>query len=239
MKKNKKVNPELATAVANMMKNGELKTLADLNDLVKQLSSSFIESALQGELDDHLGYERSSQEKKETTDRRNGTYTKVLKTSVGPITVDIPRDRDGSYEPMLVPKDMYDVDMAQSTISAITDKVIPVMEEWRNRALEEYYPFLYVDCIYVNMKHSSENQIRKHAVYVILGINQDGHKEVLGLWIDPSESKSTWLNILESLKSRGVKDVGFIMMDGVSGLYCALNEELNQIYSNQVLQSIL
>lgn len=204
MKKNKKVNPELATAVANMMKNGELKTLADLNDLVKQLSSSFIESALQGELDDHLGYERSSQEKKETTDRRNGTYTKVLKTSVGPITVDIPRDRDGGYEPMLVPKgcssingfeekiialyadgmsqtdisvaikDMYDVDMAQSTISAITDKVIPVMEEWRNRALEEYYPFLYVDCIYVNMKHSSENQIRKHAVYVILGINQDG-----------------------------------------------------------------
>ena len=248
MKKNKKVNPELATAVANMMKNGELKTLADLNDLVKQLSSSFIESALQGELDDHLGYERSSQEKKETTDRRNGTYTKVLKTSVGPITVDIPRDRDGSYEPMLVPKgcssingleekiialyadgmsqtdisaaikDMYDVDMAQSTISAITDKVIPVMEEWRNRALEEYYPFLYVDCIYVNMKHSSENQIRKHAVYVILGINQDGHKDVLGLWMDPSESKSTWLNILESLKSRGVKDVGFIMMDGVSGL---------------------
>lgn len=137
-------------------------------------------------MDDHLGYERSSQEKKEITDRRNGTYTKVLKTSVGPITVDIPRDRDGSYEPMLVLKgcnsingleekvmalysdgisqadisavaikDLYDVDLAQSTISAITDKVIPVMDEWRNRALQEYYPLIYVDCIYVNMKRGS------------------------------------------------------------------------------------
>ena len=248
MKQKKTVNPELASAIANMMKSGELKTLADLSDLIKQLSSSFIESALQGELDAHLGYERSSQEKKETTDRRNGTYTKILKSSVGPLTVDIPRDRDGSFEPILVPKgcssingleekiialyadgmsqadisatikDMYDVDLSQSTISAITDKVIPVMDEWRNRSLDEYYTFLYVDCIYVNMKRSSDNQTGKHAVYVILGINQDGYKDVLGLWLDPSESKSTWLNILESLKNRGVKDVSFIMMDGVSGL---------------------
>lgn len=81
-------------------------------------------------------------------------------------------------------KDMYDVDLSQSTISAITDKVIPVMDEWRNRTLDEYYTFLYVDCIYVNMKRSSDNQTGKHAVYVILGINQDGHKDVLGLWMD-------------------------------------------------------
>lgn len=88
------------------------------------------------------------------------------------------------------------------------------MDEWPNRALQEYYPLLYVDCIYVNMKRGSENQVGKHAVYVVLGINQDGHKEGLGLWMELGESKSTWLNILEGLKTRDVKDVGFITMDG-------------------------
>lgn len=115
-------------------------------------------------------------------------------------------------------KELYDVDQAQSTISAITDKVIPAMDEWRNRTLQEYYPLLYVVCIYVNMKRGSENQVGKQSVYVVLGINQDGHKDGLGLWMEPGESKSTWLNILEGLKTRGVKVVGFIMMDGVSGL---------------------
>lgn len=132
-------------------------------------------------------------------------------------------------------KDLFDVDLAQSTISAITDKVIPVMGEWRNRALQEYYPLLYVDCIYVNMKRGSKNQVGKHAVYVILGINQDGHKDGLGLWMEPGESKSTWLNILESLKTRGVKDVGFIMMDGVSGL----EEVVKIIFPEAIVQPVL
>lgn len=253
---------ELASAIANMMKSGELRTLADLNEVVKQLSSSFIEGALQGELDAHLGYQKSYQGEKATTDRRNGYYTKALSTSFGPITVDVPRDRDGTYEPMLVPKgqtsingleekiialyadgmsqsdisstikDMYDVDLSQATISSITDKVIPIMEEWRNRALDEYYPFVYVDCIYVKMKSPETHHVTNHAVYVILGISDDGHKDILGLWLDPSESKSTWLNILESLKNRGVKDISFIMMDGVSGL----EDGVKMIFPNTMVQ---
>ena len=204
------------------------------------------EKMLQGELNNHLGYDAHSKEPKEHDNRRNGYGNKTLKTSFGEVAIDVPRDREASFEPELIPKrkrdvsdiegkvlsmyargmsqrdiaatveDIYGFDISHEMISDITDAVLPELEEWQARPLAKCYAFLFVDCMYVTLRENYE--AKEYAVYTILGYDLKGNKEILGLWLNQTESKNRWMQVFDELKARGVEDVFFISMDGVSGL---------------------
>jgi len=186
-----------------------IKTEADLNDFRKMLTKVTVETALNAEMDDHLGYDRH--EKTKAGNSRNGYSSKTLKTEDGTFVVETPRDRDGSFEPQLVRKhqtrfasmddkilslyrkgmtmrevvetfkEMYDADVSASLISKVTDSVIDRVVEWQSRPLDEVYPIVYLDCIVLKIRQ--DKQVINKAVFMALGVNLDGHKELLGLWI--------------------------------------------------------
>lgn len=247
-------------AIANGCANG---SITDVQETMREALGIAVEQMLKGELDSHLGYNRSFQGAKQTTDRRNGYSSKTVKTNLGEIVIDVPRDRDGSFEPSLLGtyktdlcgiddkiyslygmgmsqsdiaktiSEIYHCEISQAMVSCIIARLTPVIQEWRSRRLESVYAVVYVDCIYVSMNSQEASQpASKHAVYVIMGINMEGKKDILGLWIDPTESKSKWLNILDSLKERGVEDIFFMCMDGLSGL----EEGVKTIFPNTVVQ---
>lgn len=222
------------------------ESVEDMNDALKDLFGPLFESMLQGEMKHHLGYESNDKGPKKTNNRRNGYTQKTLKTTQGEVEIESPRDRDGSFEPVLIPKrkkdvsaiedkvlamyargmsqrdisqtieDIYGFSVSHEMISDITDVILPELEEWRMRPLKKCYPFLFVDCMYVSLRQ--EYEVNQVAVYVILGYDLEGNREILGLWLSPTESKNQWMQIFDELKSRGMEDVFFISMDGVSGL---------------------
>jgi transposase-like protein len=222
------------------------KTAEDMNDALKDIFGPMIEEMLKAELDYHLGYESNDKGAKSSENRRNGYGTKTVKTEQGETQIKVPRDRDGSFEPQVVQKrqndisrieqqviSMYAKGMSQrdiskviegiygfsvshEMISQITDRIMPMVEEWRNRPLNKCYAFLFVDCMYVKIRQ--DYQAKECAVYSILGYALDGSKELLGIWLSESESKNFWMQIFDEIKARGVEDVFFICMDGVSGL---------------------
>lgn len=221
-------------------------SVEDMNDAMKDIFGPLFEGLLKGEMDHHLGYDSNDKGPKETENRRNGYGEKTLKTSYGAVPIEVPRDRDGSFEPQLVPKrkkdvseienkvlamyargmsqrdisstieDIYGFSVSHEMISDITDAILPEVEEWRNRPLKKCYTFLFVDCMYVTMR--SDYEAKETAVYSILGYDLTGQKEILGLWLNPTESKNYWMQVFDEIKARGVEDVFFISMDGVSGL---------------------
>lgn len=218
----------------------------EMQDALKDIFGPMFEAMLQGEMDDHLGYESNDRGAKDTENRRNGYTEKTVKSTMGDIDIRTPRDRDGSFDPRLIPKrskdvsgiedkvlamyargmsqrdiaetieDIYGFEISHETISHITDRVIDTAKEWQNRPLKQFYTFLFVDCLYVNIRKDMET--KNCAVYVILGYDINGIKDVLGIWIGESEGKHYWMQIFDELKGRGVEDVLFISMDGVSGL---------------------
>ncbi len=222
------------------------KTVAEMQDALKDIFGPMFEAMLQGELDAHLGYESNERGEKPTADRRNGYSKKTLKTTAGNVEVRVPRDRDGSFTPRLVEKrqrdvsaiegkvlglyskglslrdirdtieDIYGFALSHEAISSITDRVLEEVEEWQNRPLKKLYTFMFVDCLYGTLRKDYE--VKKCAVYVILGYDIDGKKEILGIWLNETESKHHWMQIFDELKKRGVEDVLYLSMDGVSGL---------------------
>ena len=210
--------------------------------------------------DSHLGYDINDHGYKETTNRRNGYIHKNVNTAYGEITVDVPRDRDATFEPQLIPKrtkdisgiedkvlamygkgmsqrdiadtieDIYGFEISHETISTITDRVIDTANEWQNRPLKKFYTFLFVDCLYVSIR--KEMETKNCAVYVILGYDVNGVKDILGIWIGESEGKHYWMQIFDEIKARGVEDILFISMDGVSGL----EEGARSIFKDVVVQ---
>lgn len=232
----------------------------EMQDALKDIFGPMFEAILQGEMDSHLGYKNNDHDYKETTDRRNGYSQKTLKTSMGEVPINVPRDRDATFDPQLVPKrtrdvsgiedkvismyargmsqrdisdtieDIYGFEVSAETISNITDRVLEEAEEWQNRPLKKFYSFLFVDCMYVTIKQDFD--AKDYAVYVILGYDVNGIKDILGLWISESEGKHNWMQIFDELKSRGVEDILFISMDGVSGL----EEGAKSIFPNVVVQ---
>jgi transposase-like protein len=219
--------------------------------LIKQLSKALIERAMQAELGEELGYEKSKSGEKETENRRNGTSKKTLRTDQGPMEIEVPRDRKGDFEPQIVPKhqrewrglddkilsmyslglstraiqenlkDIYNVDVSPELISRVTDEIKGMVEEWRNRPLESFYPVLFFDALRVNIRE--EGQVVKKAVYLALAIGLDGQKEVLGLWIEQNEGSKFWLGIMNELKNRGVNDILLAAVDGLTGFPDAIN----------------
>lgn len=255
-KKNKKDN----TIVNKTLEEYDPKSVEDVQDALKEVFGPLFEAMLQGEMDHHLGYKNNNKDFKNTSNRRNGYGSKTLKTTMGEIEIDVPRDRDASFEPEVIPKrtrdvssietkvlsmyakglsqrdisetikDIYGFSISHEKISDITDAILPEIEEWQQRPLDRCYPFVFVDCMYTTIRNQYE--VRDYAVYTILGYKMNGSKEILGIWLNETESKNRWMQIFDEIKSRGVEDIFFISMDGVSGLEAGSKS----IFPNVVVQ---
>ena len=242
----KKRNSDAEKLAESILNAYQPESVDDMQDALKEVFGPLFEKMLQGELNNYLGYDAHSKEPKEHDNRRNGYGNKTLKTSFGEVAIDVPRDREASFEPELIPKrkrdvsdiegkvlsmyargmsqrdiaatveDIYGFDISHEMISDITDAVLPELEEWQARPLAKCYAFLFVDCMYVTLRENYE--AKEYAVYTILGYDLKGNKEILGLWLNQTESKNRWMQVFDELKARGVEDVFFISMDGVSGL---------------------
>ena len=256
----KKRNPSSEALAAEIMKNYKPETVEDMQDALKDIFGPLFEAMLEGELTGHLGYEKHSKNAKSTNNRRNGSNPKTLKTSYGEVEINSPRDRDGSFEPELIKKrqtdvsaienkvlgmyargmsqrdisqtieEIYGFSISHEMISEITDKVLEELEEWQQRPLKKCYAFLFVDCLFTKVRNQYET--KEYAVYTILGYSLEGEKEILGLWLNETASKSRWMQIFDEIKARGVEDIFFISMDGVSGL----EEGARSIFPNVVIQ---
>ena len=211
-----------------------------------KLFAHTIEEMLETELSEHLGYERYEVKGRNSGNSRNGRYGKKLRSSSGETTIQVPRDRKGEFEPQVVKKqvantneledkiigmyakgmsvrdiqetlqELYGVEVSPTTLSAITDKVWGLVEEWQNRSLASIYPIIYLDAIHIKLRR--EGKVENIAVYTVLGVDLEGHRDVLGHWVgDGSESSNFWLSVITDLQSRGVKDIFIACMDGLSG----------------------
>lgn len=226
-----------------------IKTETDLDDFRKMLTKVTVETALNVELDEHLGYEKHSP--KPSSNSRNGYSTKSIITDDGEVPIDVPRDRESSFEPKLVRKhqtrfqsmddkilslyakgmttreivatfkEMYDADVSPTLISKVTDSVLEQVVEWQSRPLDEVYPIVYLDCIVVKIRQ--DKQVINKAVYLALGVNMEGQKELLGMWLSETEGAKFWLAVLTELQNRGVKDILIACVDGLKGFPDAIN----------------
>jgi putative transposase len=226
-----------------------LKTEKDFSDFRAMLTKVTVEAALNAELDDHLGYDKHEQSSSENS--RNGVTRKTLRTEDGQFELDTPRDRYGDFEPQLVKKhqtrftsmddkilflyaqgmttreivatfkEMYGADVSASLISKVTDAVIDEVIEWQSRPLDAVYPIVYLDCIVIKIRQ--DKHVINKAVYLALGVNMEGHKELLGLWISENEGAKFWLSVLTELQNRGVKDILIACVDGLKGFPDAIN----------------
>ena len=261
MARKKDERSEASRAIAKaILEEYKPTTTEEMQNALKDIFGPMFEAMLQGEMDSHLGYESNDRGSKGTANRRNGYTDKTVRSSIGEIPIRTPRDRDGSFEPQLIPKrakdvsgiedkvlsmyargmsqrdiadtieEIYGFEISHETISAITDRVVDTAREWQSRPLKKFYTFLFVDCLYVNIRKDMET--KSCAVYVILGYDVDGVKDILGIWIGESEGKHYWMQIFDEIKSRGVEDVLFISMDGVSGL----EEGARSIFKDVVVQ---
>lgn len=235
----------------NIMKGLDVKNFEDLKDVFKLMVGEMLENGLEGELDDELGYTKYDYRNKDGKNSRNGYSKKTLKTSFGETEIKVPRDRDGEFEPQLVKKnqttltgdieekilsmyakgmttsdiethiqDIYGLECSDTTISRITDKILPVVREWQSRPLEDVYAVVFMDAIHFHVR--SEGQIVKKAVYIAIGINMDGLKEVLGMWVGENESAKFWLSVMNGLKNRGLQDILIACVDGLTGFPAAI-----------------
>lgn len=214
--------------------------------LLQQLTKRVLESALEGEVTDHLGYDKHDQAGRNSGNSRNGTRSKTVITDVGPIEVKVPRDTAGTFEPQIVRKrqrrltgvdemvlslsarglthgeisahlaEVYGAEVSRQTISTITDKVIDGMAEWQNRPLDRVYPVLFVDAINVKIR---DGQVANRPIYVVMAVTVEGHRDILGIWAgDGGEGAKYWLHVFTELKNRGVDDVLMLVCDGLKGL---------------------
>ena len=242
----------------------DVNSMQDINDLFKDMIGAFLENGLEGELDDHLGYTKYDYRNKSTDNCRNGTSSKKLKSSYGEIDIDVPRDRKAEFEPELVKKqqtsisgdieekiismyakgmttsdieshikEIYGLSVSDSTISRITDKILPVVREWQNRPLESVYPVVFLDAVHFHVR--SEGQIIKKAVYVAIGLTENGIREVLGMWVGENESAKFWLSVLNSLKNRGLEDILIACVDGLTGF----NDAIEAAYPKTEIQQCI
>lgn len=226
-----------------------IKSEADLNEFRQMLTKVTVERALNAELDEHLGYDKHEQS--HSANSRNGSSRKTLRTEDGQFELNTPRDRDGSFEPKLVKKgqtrftsmddkilflyaqgmttreivktfkELYGADASPSLISKVTDAVIDEVIEWQSRPLDPIYPIIYLDCIVLKIRQ--DKQVINKSVYLALGVNMEGHKELLGMWLSESEGAKFWLNVLTELQNRGVKDILIACVDGLKGFPDAIN----------------
>jgi putative transposase len=237
------IKPELIDELLKGYKKPE--DVIGENGILKQLTKAIIERAMGAELTHHLGYEKHSAQGKGSGNSRNGTTSKTLKSDLGDISIDTPRDRNGDFEPQIVKKgqrrftgfddkilsmyargmttrdiqahllDLYKTDVSAELISTVTSEVMEEVREWQNRPLEEIYPIVYLDAIWLKIR--DEGHVVNKAAYLALGIRLDGLKEVLGIWIEKEEGAKFWLKVITELQTRGLKDILIACVDGLKG----------------------
>ena len=238
--------------IGELLSTANVQSMDDIQELFKETIAEFMESGLEAELDEELGYEPYDVKNKTTNNSRNGHSKKSLRTSMGKVEIDIPRDRNGDFEPQLIRKnqtsisqdmenkiismyakgmstsdievhirDIYGLSVSDSTVSRITDKILPEAKEWQQRPLESVYAVVFMDAIHYHVR--SEGQIVKKAVYIAIGIGLNGKKDVLGMWVGENESAKFWANVLNSMKNRGVEDILIACTDNLSGFSQAIN----------------
>lgn len=247
MKRERNEEDELLERIAKeMMKSGDVKTAFDVEEKLRKSFVKVIKSMLEAEMDQHLGNDKYKHEENKQENYRNGYSKKKVKSNLGKIELEVPRDRKSEFEPVVVPKhstdisrletqiielygmgnttrqisdfveNLYGFGVSAEMVSNITDKIIPDMEEWKSRRLDEVYPFVFIDAIHFNVK--TNGVVGKSAAYVVLGVNRTGIKEVLGIYIGESESSKFWLSVLNDIKNRGVKDILILSSDGLTGI---------------------
>ena len=250
MKKIRKENK----LVKDLIEKYGVKTTDDIKDMLKDLLGETIQTMLETEIEEDLGYSKYDYEEKKTENSRNGYTPKTVRSEYGKIDLNIPRDRKNEYEPQIIPKyqreitgiegqiialygkgmsnrdiedhlrGLYGIDVSPTMISKITDKILPEIREWQTRQLEETYPIVFMDAIHYSVRQDAV--VIKKAVYVLIGINLRGEKEVLGFWIGENESSKFWLNILNEIGARGVKDILIISVDNLKGFSEAIQTKL-------------
>ncbi|MCY6485443.1 IS256 family transposase [Clostridium aestuarii] len=246
--------------IKQLIKETKPTSAKDVQQTLKELFSDTLKEMLEAELDDHLGYSKYDYKNKNTTNSRNGRSSKKVLSDLGEFDLTVPRDREGSFEPQVVKKNQTDVsgiedqvismyakgmttrDIAThleniysfqaspTLISGITNKITPIAKEWQNRPLEPVYPIIFMDAIHYKVKQ--DNRIINKAAYAVIGINLDGMKEVLGIWIGGNETSKYWLLVLNELKNRGINDILIACVDGLNGFA----EAIKAIYPNTEIQ---
>lgn len=234
------------------------ETVQDLQEALKDLLGDTMEQMLKAELDEHLDYEYG--EKPLSLNTRNGSSKKTVKSSYGNIDLNIPRDREGSFEPQALKKyqkdisnienqiismyakgmttrdisthikEIYGFGISESMVSKITNKILPTIEEWQNRPIEKVYPFVFLDAIHYHVREN--NIVVKKAVYIALGYNTEGYKEILGMWVGENESSKYWLLVLNQLKERGLEDILIVSTDNLSGF----SQAIESVYPKTEIQ---
>jgi len=229
---------------------------------MKEMFADVLQETLNAEMDDHLGFDKSQRrtDSSQKKNYRNGSTKRTLKTQLGEVQINVPRDRNGEFESGIIGKyqrnadgleerilslyatgmslndikdqikQLYDVDISSELVSKITDKIMPVVADWQNRPLDNYYPFIFMDALHYKVRE--DHHIVTKASYVVLAINEEGMKEILGIWVGASESSKYWTGVLNELKSRGVSKVSLFCVDGLTGF----KEAIEAVYPTARVQ---
>ena len=237
--------------LANFIKDNDIKTADDLNNAFKEMYQDVVQVMLENEMSNHLGFDKNSKAPKETNNRRNGYSDKKVRSTFGELLLSIPRDREDEFEPVVVEKhsrelssdienriismyakgmstrdisdhikEIYGFDLSAESVSKITETIMEQAKEWQARPLDSVYPFLFLDAVHYSVR--TNGKVVKRAAYVILGINLEGKKDVIGIYIGENETSKFWLQVLTDMKSRGVKDVLISSIDGLPGFSDAI-----------------
>ena len=248
-----------------------IKTTQDINDVLKEMFADVLQEALEAELDTELGYTKNKRQPEGMTNRRNGHTKKTLRSDRGEMTLSVPRDREGEFEPIIVKKHqkeitgieeqilalygkgvsvrdiqdhldrIYGIDVSPTLISNVTNRIMPVIREWQSRPLQDTYAVVFMDAIHYKVKH--ESHIVNKAVYMVIGIDMDGKKDVLGMYIGEHETSKFWLTVLNELKNRGVEDILISCVDNLTGFSeaiaaCFPRTEIQKCVVHQIRNSI-
>lgn len=264
MAKNEK-KPKLMSSeqMKAFIKENNIQTVGDIQSVLKELFAETLQGMLEAEMDTHLGYEKHDDASKDTDNRRNGHSQKSLRSDYGEVDIDIPRDRESDFDPVIVKKNqrnvtgiedqiialyskgistrdiqchleqLYGIDVSPTLISNITNKIMPTIKEWQSRPLQKTYAVVFLDAIHYKVKQ--DGVIVNKASYMVIGIDMDGQKDVLGIWIGENETAKFWLVVLNELKNRGVEDILIISVDNLKGF----NEAISACYPKTEIQKCI
>lgn len=249
--------------IKQFIKENDLKTFEDVQNVLKDLFAETLQEMLEAEMDTTLGYEKNNAQNKRTTNRRNGHSAKTVRSEFGEIDLQIPRDRESEHDPLIVKKHqknvtgieeqvialyakgvstrdiqdhlqrLYGIEVSPTLISNITNKIMPLVKEWQNRPLQKIYAVIFLDAIHFKVKQ--DGQIINKAAYMVIGIDLDGNKDVLGIWIGENESAKFWLSVLNELRNRGVQDILIVSVDNLTGF----SEAISACYPDAEIQKCI
>lgn len=251
MARQRKMTPERKAFINSLLEHYQPNDARDVQEMLKDLLGDTLQGMLEAEMDETLGYSKYDYRNKQTDDSRNGYSKKTVTSSMGPIELDIPRDRKGEFEPQAVKKnqtdisdiedqvlsmyakgmttrdisshlsEVYGVDASAEMISHMTDRILPIAKEWQNRPLEHKYAIVFMDAVHFHVRE--DNRTVKKAVYVAIGTKLNGQREVLGMWVGGNESAKYWLGVLNEIKNRGTQDIMIVSVDGLTGFGDAIH----------------